>query len=59
MKWNIFYKLRGPVGDMEVPNSPNPIECENLASVLARLSQNLPAIHPQIEVTGLRIEKVE
>lgn len=59
MKWNIFYKLRGPAGEMEAPNSPNPVDCENLASVLAHLSQNLPTVHSAVEMIGIRIEQVE
>lgn len=35
MKFNVYFDLSGPGGKVkQVPNTGNPVECENLASLL-------------------------
>ncbi len=67
MKWNIWYRLRGAGGVIEVPNCPSQVECESLPVLLASLegqflptpSENNNSLAIPIEVVGLRIERVE
>lgn len=56
-KYNVYFRLRGPAGEIEVPNSTNPVVCANLASLLAAISQNLPG--GWVETIGIRIAKCE
>jgi hypothetical protein len=57
MKFNIFFTLRGPAGQIEVPNTFNPVEAPNLKAVLLSLYDNkLPS--GLVETVGLRIEPV-
>jgi hypothetical protein len=57
MKWDIFFTIKGPGGVVTAPNSTNPVESANLASLLRKLMDNLPgsAMGVDIECIGLRI----
>lgn len=59
MKYNITFLVRGPAGIVNAPNSTNPVEAENLKSLLVKLAEKLPDI-PALEVTviGLEIKPV-
>ncbi len=54
--WNIFFTLEGPGGVIEFPNNQNPVECVNLASLLARICSNLPGGSMGVETIGIRVE---
>jgi hypothetical protein len=50
MKFNIFFSLKGPAGIVEnVPNTNNPIEIANIASLLKLVSKTFR------QVGGLRL----
>jgi len=59
LKWNIFFTIKGPAGIVEVPNKNNPVECTNLASLMAILAQNLPGGNMGLETVGVLIELTE
>lgn len=42
MKYNIFFKVRGPAGTDLIPNKHNPIESDCINDVLAQLAESLP-----------------
>jgi hypothetical protein len=56
MLFDVYFTLRGPAGIAEVPCSGNPVECVNLASLLAQLAQDLP-YNPTLglETVGVRV----
>ena len=59
MKFNIYFTMHGPGGTVtDVPNSTNPVECADLASLLRNLMDNLPGGNLGLETVGLRIEQV-
>lgn len=60
MKFNIYFDIKGPVAiEKNVPNNTNPVECANLASLLARLSTNLPRnTYLEVEAVGIRVEPI-
>ena len=43
MKYKIDFLIEGPGGRIWTPNNTGKIECENLASLLVKLSTNLPS----------------
>jgi hypothetical protein len=60
MRFNITYTIKGPAGTVRAPNTQNPVECENLASLLANVASNLPGgPGALIEVTGIQVEAVD
>lgn len=60
MKFNIWFTIKGPSGRTEeVPNNTNPVKCANLASLLVRLSENLPRPFGIAETVGVRVEQIE
>lgn len=59
MKFNIFFTMTGPSKKIiDAPNALNPVESENMASLLSELSSHLPSVMG-IEVVGVRIEKYQ
>jgi len=42
--------MSGPGGTVQAPNNTNPVESVNMASLLARLAQNLPGWQFGLEV---------
>jgi len=61
-EWNIFFDLRGPNGTVRgVPNTTNPVECVNMASLLRKMMDSLPTkvLGQDLEVVGLVIKKCE
>ena len=62
MKFNIFFIIKGPAGELEIPNKYNPAETECLENLLRDLAVNLP-IGPNnqlgLKITGIRIEEVK
>jgi len=61
MKFNVYFKIWNDdvAKGGEIPNNTNPIECANLASLLAQLATNLPkgnSVAP-FETIGIRVEK--
>jgi len=59
MKFNVWFTIRGPAGQVEAPNNTNPIESANLASLLSMLSTNLPSPFGLAETVGIRVEAAE
>ncbi len=58
MKWNVIFTLTGPSGKIvEAPCVGNPIDCANLAALLALTARNLPE-WPKKETIGIKIERV-
>lgn len=60
MQFNIYFKVKGPVKDTEVPNIVNPVDCESLSEVLKVLSEKIdtiPSMTPAL--TGVRVEQVK
>jgi hypothetical protein len=60
MRFNITFLIRGPAATLEASNRSNPVECANLASLLALLAQNLPN-NPSLglETIGINVEPAE
>jgi hypothetical protein len=59
MKFNVFFTIRGPARSLEVPESHNPTERQDLARLLSFLAVNLPNNpHLGIEVIGIRVVPV-
>jgi len=58
MKFNIYFTIRGPGGEIDAPNNTNPVECANLASLMLKLSSNLPKTLG-METVGIRIEEAK
>lgn len=60
MKFNVTFVVAGPLGrTVSVPCSGNPVECANLAGLLADLAGNLPYNpHLGVETVGVRVERV-
>ena len=57
MKFNIFFTIRGPARTIEISNSTNPVECQDLSTVLAILAEKLPNNHYfGLEAVGIRVE---
>ena len=59
MKFNIWFTLRGPNGEVEAPNNTNPVDCENLASLLSGIANDLPTPMGIVETVGVRIAEVK
>jgi hypothetical protein len=57
MKFDLFFDLKGPGGEVHVPNTKNPIESENLSQLLIDLGQNFPKFGFGVEVTGIIIKE--
>jgi hypothetical protein len=59
--WDIFFTIRGPGGENEIPNNTNPVKCDNMSNVLKQLAQNIPTSIGgiDVEVTGIRVKKVK
>lgn len=59
MKFNVYFDMVGPAGTVvNVPNNSNPVECTNLASLLASLAQNLPSPFGT-ECIGVKVESID
>jgi hypothetical protein len=59
-RWQVYYHIRGPGGQAEVPNTGNPVEAPDLRSVLARLAEGLPDLTGLgAEVIGVRVSLAE
>lgn len=57
MRFNVFFTIKGPAATLECPNATNPVECADLATLLRRLSENLPGNRGLgLEVVALRVE---
>ena len=59
MKFNIFFRIRGTVGEMEIPNTTNPIEAENITDVLEKLVTHWVPDNALICTVGIRIECIK
>jgi hypothetical protein len=59
--WDIFFTIRGPVGENEIPNNTNPVKCDNMSNLLKILAENIPTKIGciDIEITGIRVKKVK
>lgn len=60
-KWNVWFTLKGPAGNVEAPNATNPVEAENMRALLTQLAFNLGGLESEqldISVVGIRIEKL-
>ena len=59
-KFDIRYTLKGPARTMEVENTPNPVECEDLDGVIRNLAEaGLPKLFGGAKLIALRIAEVE
>jgi len=55
MKYDIYFTLQSPVKTIELPNVENPVESENLLTVLQTITENFPQIGFGVEVVGIRV----
>jgi hypothetical protein len=59
-KYNIDYIVNTPDGRTEqLPNSPYPVQSENLETVMAQLSNGLPQLFGGIKIIGVKIEEAK
>ncbi len=62
MKFDIQFKLKGPAGEIWVPNRENPVEAKGLHAVLEQLTQFFEeesALLYGVEIIGLKIEEID
>ena len=56
MLFDVYLTMRGPAGTVEAPSRGNPVECADLASLLAHLAGNLPHTPALgLECVGVRV----
>lgn len=54
MKFNITFVIRGAARTVDAPNTSNPVESENLASLLLVLANNLPG-NGLVQTVGVHV----
>ena len=60
MTFNIYFTMRGPGGEKEIPNLTNPVVSDNLQTCLASLSERIPDLsNLGVQVTGIRVEVLD
>ena len=60
MMYDVFFTIRGPGGESEVPNNSNPVEAKDMKDLLLCLVGNvLPGEGAGLETTGIRIAKTQ
>lgn len=60
MKFNVYFKISGPGGEMEAPAKNNPHHAESMGDCLEMLSKTFPELTSiDITITGVRVEIAE
>lgn len=60
MKFNVFYRLRGPGGETEAPNTHNPVNADDLGDCLSKMSGNIPNFSNfGVEILGVRVDVLD
>jgi hypothetical protein len=62
MKFNVYFRISSPITSIhgiETPCTTNPVEAESLIDLLDRLSKDPPKLIHQLELVGVRVERIE
>jgi len=60
MKWNVYVTIQGPEGTSEIPSNTNPIDAEDMQTLIRGLDLPTPQfLGIPLQYVGLRIEQVK